>query len=376
MKKFSFFLNCAASAMFAIALTACSAKEDNPTGFDPSLKDVTIQSGDTLAPIVDQMAAYTNDILLEIPAGVDTVYTGDITLDPGKTLAIIGDEKNPPVVMSTNSILFSSDLLFKDVTISGKENKNPIIKINTTSTDVFTIDYIVFNNVIVDSLQAQLFYANKKKVVVNNFAVENCIIAIKGATKKTIFDFNGGGLPNHFSVNNSTICADDKTTWANGGFYSTQAGSKMDEVNVDSIVISIKNSILYNICKGFNLSSLRQNSAKTQKYIVTNNVFADCGKFDANKDQTQAMVGLNNGAAGNDYNWDVDHNVIMRNGQFYTEKKIGKTEGLIKNSVPVNPQYKDAAKGNFRPTNVLFLNLETIPGDPRWVDWVNRYKKN
>jgi hypothetical protein len=60
----------------------------------------------------------------------------------------------------------------------------------------------------------------------------------------------------------------------------------------------------------------------------------------------------------------------MRDGQFYTEKKIGKTEGLIKNSVQIDPQFRDAAKGNFRPTNMQFLNLKDIPGDPRWTKWV------
>ena len=86
MKKFSFFLSCAASAMFAIALTSCEAVQDNPsTGFDPSLKDITIQSGDTLAPIYKQLAATTKDIIIEIPAGVDTVYTGKIELTPGQT---------------------------------------------------------------------------------------------------------------------------------------------------------------------------------------------------------------------------------------------------------------------------------------------------
>lgn len=371
MKKFNFFLSCAASAMFAIALTSCEAVEDNPsTGFDPSLKEVTIQKGDTLAPIVDQMAAYTNDILLEIPAGVDTVYTGDITLEPGKTLAIIGDEKNPPVVMSTNSILFSSDLLFKDVTISGKENKNPIIKINTTSTDIFTIDYIVFNNVIVDSLQAQLFYANKKKVVVKNFAVENSIVAIKGAAKKTIFDFNGGGLPEFLSVNNSTIYADDKTTWTNGGFYSTQSGAKMADLNVESNVISITNCTFFNICNGYNTSTLRQNSANGQLYILKNSVIANGGKYDSEKAVQSFVKGLNANSAGKDSNWDVDGNCFLKNGEIVSEATVGTKAENIKNSVTVNPQFKDATNGNFRPTNLTFLNLEDIPGDPRWTQWV------
>ena len=75
MKKISFFLNCAASAMFAIALTACNATDDNPTGFDPSLKDVTIQSGDTLAPIYEKLAATTNDIIIEIQSSSSCAYS-------------------------------------------------------------------------------------------------------------------------------------------------------------------------------------------------------------------------------------------------------------------------------------------------------------
>ena len=74
MKKFSFFLNCAATALFAIALTACSDVKDNPSGGDnPANQAITIQSGDTLAPVYKQLAATTNDIVIEIPAGVDTL---------------------------------------------------------------------------------------------------------------------------------------------------------------------------------------------------------------------------------------------------------------------------------------------------------------
>ena len=49
--------------------------------------------------------------------------------------------------------------------------------------------------------------------------------------------------------------------------------------------------------------------------------------------------------------------------------------------VNIDPQFKNLKpiydeKGNlvedvsFRPTNLAFLNLEDIPGDPRWTQWV------
>ena len=43
MKKFNFFLSCAASAMFAIALTSCEAVKDNP-GTGRSLQQLQMTS--------------------------------------------------------------------------------------------------------------------------------------------------------------------------------------------------------------------------------------------------------------------------------------------------------------------------------------------
>ena len=364
MKKFSFFLSCAATALFAIALTSCEAVEDNPStpGGAPTPQTITIQKGDTLATIINKMAETAGDeIFMEIPAGVDTLYTGEITIPADKKLTIAGN--NLVVLVSTNSILASNSIAVKDIVIDGEKNANPIFKIDGAApSDVFTIDNISFTNVLVKNLKSEFFYANKKKVVVKNFVVDNSIIAVMGATKKTMFSFNGGGLPEFLSVNNSTIYADDKTTWANGGFYSTQSGAKMADLNVESNVISITNSTFYGICNNQHLSTLRQNSANGQVYTVKNSIFVNCGKGGTH---SELYVGLNGGSAGNDYNWDVDGNVAMFSGNFLPQKKIGKTDGLINNPVEIDPKFSDdlVAKGWFFPTNGAFPKGV---GDPRW----------
>lgn len=366
MKKFSFFLSCAATALFAMGLTSCEQVQDNPsTPVTPTPQTITIQKGDTLATIINKMAETAGEkIVVEIPAGVDTLYTGEITIPADKKLTIAGN--NLAVLVSTKSILASNSITVKDIVIDGEKNDKPIFQIDGAApSDVFTIDNISFTNVLVKNLKSEFFYANKKKVVVKNFVVDNSIIAVKGATKKTIFSFNGGGLPEALSVNNSTLYGDSKVTWQNGGFYSTQSGSKMADLNIESNTITITNSTFYSICKGQNLSTLRQNSANGQLYIVKNSIFVDCGKNDPSKKESQTIAGLNANNSGKDINWDVDGNVVMIGDEFFTEKKIGATDGLIKNPVEINPKFSAdlVAKGWFFPTNGAFPKGV---GDPRW----------
>ena len=64
MKKFSFFLNCAATALFAIALTAWQDVKDNPSSEEnPAKQTITIQSGDTLTAIGRKYNVSVNDLV-------------------------------------------------------------------------------------------------------------------------------------------------------------------------------------------------------------------------------------------------------------------------------------------------------------------------
>lgn len=376
MKKFSFFLSCAATALFAMGLTSCEQVQDNPStpgGFTPTPQTITIQKGDTLATFINKMAETAGEeIFVEIPAGVDTLYTGEITIPADKKLTIAGN--NLVVLVSTEPIYASNSITVKDIVIDGEKVKDivindknvpaPIFMIDGAApSDVFTIDNISFTNVLVKNLKSEFFYANKKKVVVKNFVVENSIIALKGSKKKTMFSFNGGGLPEALTINNSTIYADETSTWSNGGLYSSQSGSKMADLNIESNTISITNSTLYDICKGQHPCTVRQNSAKGQVYTVKNCIIVNGGKASAS--ETQFLVGLNGGSAGNDYNWDVDTNLFISGGKILAEKKIGKTDGLNKNVIEIDPKFSAdlVAKGWFYPTNGAFPKGV---GDPRW----------
>ena len=78
---------------------------------------------------------------------------------------------------------------------------------------VYDIDGVEISNVKIDGLKTQLFYANKQQYLLKNLTFDNSVLLIKGAQEKTIFDFNSGGNVKDFAVKNSTIYADDATTW-------------------------------------------------------------------------------------------------------------------------------------------------------------------
>ena len=113
----------------------------------------------------------------------------------------------------------------------------------------------------------------------------------------------------------------------------------------------------------FNTNTLK--GQNKYKYAVASNIFYNCSnkKIYGNMTNNKNQVGAEN----NVYLWD---------GTFFEETKYNGDEG-----VQIDPQFKNLKpiydeKGNlvedvsFRPTNLAFLNLEDIPGDPRWTKWI------
>ena len=354
MKKISFFLNCAASAMFAIALTACSAKEDNPTGFDPSLKDVTIQSGDTLAPIYEKLAATTNDIIIEIPACVDTVCTGEIQLTPG----------NPPVVVPTASMKFGNTFTIKNVIFDCSEFTNHLLMMTKgdaadESLKVESGQYViktpvVIENVVAKGLTKAFFYDNGAPYAFEEFTIFNCNVGYK-SQGNLVLNF-AASMAINFSIVNSTFYSEDKnTTSANfiglSGKRPWQITGYEDKEGLFICAYNTFANIAYKK-QFFNTNTLK--GQNKYKYAVASNIFYNCsnkkiyGNMTNNKNQV--------GAANNVYLWD---------DTFFAETNYNGDEG-----VQIDPQFRAPEEGNFRPTNLAFLNLETIPGDPRWTQWI------
>ena len=233
----------------------------------------------------------------------------------------------------------------------------------------YEVAEISFNNVKITGLKAQLFYANKQKYLIKKLAVDNSIIAIAGATKKTIFDFNGGGNVVELSVANSTIWADAATTWQNGGFYSSQGGQDAVSLGAENQKTSIVNSTIYNIAKGVTTSTRRKNSQKWMVYEVKNNVIVNSGK------SGQFLIGLNAGQAGNAANWDVKNNSFNFEveGALTDVSTTAETGEAAKCKNAAEPQmvegvveFANAAEGDFTLAAACAQNKAKI-GDPRWL---------
>ena len=111
---------------------------------------------------------------------------------------------------------------------------------------------IKIEGVRVKGLTQQLIYGNKAKAQYGTLALEQSIIEIAGGNK-TVFDFNGGGVVEKLSINNSTIYGNPQHT---GQLYSSQSGQKATEAGLEKQTISITNSTLYNIAYSKNVNRI------------------------------------------------------------------------------------------------------------------------
>lgn len=293
-----------------------------------------------------------NTLLVKLAA--DGQYTSSKMIEFAGNLVIKGDEDKP-------------------ATIDGSALETPFLQLATIPTpEVVTaqrraanengfevIDQVTMLNTKVSGLKYQFFYANKQKYLIKQFTIGNSIIGIDGTNKKSIFDFNGGGLAEELTVAGSTLWA-NPTNAQNGGLYSTQSGSKIEEAGAEKNIISIAYSTIYNIANGKTTSTLRQNSQAAQKYIVQNSIIAESGK------EGQFLAGLNGGQKGKADNFEVDGNNITFGGADVTETEATKISGTINNPVTGAVAFKDAQNGDFTLAKMSAQNAAHI-GDPRWL---------
>lgn len=303
-------------------------------------------------------------IKLALEAGAKYVISRPLTVITA--IEIVGDAENP-------------------ATIDASElGANPFVQINNDWAPVEgpnekgfynNIYNVSFKNFNLTGLKGQVFYANKQKYLIPYLTVENCQFRMEGATNKTFFDFNGGGFVENLTIKNSTLSADDATKWSNGGFFSTQSGTKLDDCGAQQLSFVLTNNTFYNVAKGKTLSSLRESSKKWLSFEVLNNIVVNSGK------KGQFVKGLN---AGNDNatpSWLVNYNSF----QWTDDNKVfedviesevsgaskcgisGLIEGVIAFKYAVTDEEPDAAilLGNYTLDDCAQKTAQI--GDPRWL---------
>ena len=251
--------------------------------------------------------------------------------------------------------------------------KNPFVRIDNNYTSGMLNEKgfctnmydVTFKNFQLKGLKGQVFYANKQKYLIPYFTVDNCIFRMEGASKKTFFDFKVGGFVENLTVTNSTLSADDATVWSNGGFFSTESGSKLEDAGAQKFTQTLTNNTFYNVAKGQTLSTLRQNSQPWMSFEVMHNVIVNSGK------KGEFVKGLNAGQNNSAPNWLVQYNSFTFDGADVSASEVSSASPIVI-AANVTGQIVFAngddgiAEGDF--------SLDACPqkeakiGDPRWLN--------
>jgi hypothetical protein len=233
--------------------------------------------------------------------------------------------------------------------------------------DAKYIEEISFNGLNVKGLKYQFIYGNKAKVLIGKLSVDNCVIAVDGSKKKTIFDFNGGGNAEEIIINNSTIWANPSNA-QNGGLFSSQSGhGSIQDLKAEKQLFAITNSTIYNIASGKSTNSQRRNNTVGMEYQVENSIIVNSGK------SGQFIVGLNGGSANANQTYTINNNVLnFDNADVSADEqaKVQEKVDLALNSVAGVVKFAKADEGDFNGEFAYGAGATeptTKPGDPRWT---------
>lgn len=382
MKKFSFFLSCAATALFAMGLTSCEQVQDNPsTPVTPTPQTITIQDGDSLSAIINQMAATAGDeIVIELPNAIK-VFTGNITTPNGKKVTIVGN--GTQTITASAPIILSNKIAIKEVYINAANltaddnlftyNAEPdeALKGAAGAGTMYNIlgEAIKFEKVIIDSIPGGLIGDNGKAYVPEQVIIDDCILQFVPKTaNKNAFQFN----TNNNGIKSLTI--KNTTAYATGGkrlgyFVKYANNARIDRFGYDNtkdkIEFHYNNNTFYGLC-----SNYFHNYGGSMKNFAIFDVTANIFYYDnTNNQQTrqivQRIVGQASSAAGTELNF--DGNAFLYNGTPYDSNQASNKQSfnVDTNSVSEDPKFKTdlIAKGWFFPTNGAFPKGV---GDPRW----------
>ena len=325
--------------------------------------DVTVTATFKKLPVdVNITVESGNDIAAAVETAADgaPIKSITVTLEEGGTYTI-GKSLTSPGNVTINgaegATIDASGLAAPLITLNGGTTFAP--KADGTDSDHILVESVTIKDVTIKGLKDALV-KDAQKSLVENVTIENSVVEVP-ASGKNVLDFNGKGYAGKVTVKNSTIWSAGKNT----GFFA-QYGSRPKNVNGDLLQeFDVQNSTIVNIANGKNFCDLKQNGTAQNVYTIKNSIFADCGKAG------QVVVGFNKGQTSATPVWDVDGNTFIVNGADNSEAEISKAgqkagEDIVKNCLTSDPEFKDAASGDFTVgESTEQAELET--GDPRWL---------
>ena len=352
MKKLSYLFGAAAIAI-AMVMGSC-AKIDNPA--EPEVPQPKIHDGEDLAAVIanaENLEIINGVPTLNLPAGVSLTMNEEIVMD--MHINITGDESEPAKIKigETGKFVTKSGVNFKNVIIDATDLTAPLVTLGVDEPAEWSFSSLSFINVDITGLKKALTYAACKNYDVVSY-IDNCRIQVAGDV--TVFDFTKGSVAFVFSILNSTIWAPEATTKS---LYSAQGGQKaIDFFGSDSQMtqqFQLENSTFYNLAKGKNFFTHRQQGQKWEEYIAKDCIFVNCGK------SGQTAKGMNQGQGSANPVWKISGNVFNFDGEDTSaSEETGDPDEPVKDSKAVVVKFADPANGDFSQS-------DAAAGDPRWI---------
>lgn len=293
------------------------------------------------------------DIYAALKAETDKVAkVGNITINLAKN----GAYTVGATLVAPNSITINGNGAIIDASAL---EANMIQWTNIDAAATWTKADVSISGVTVKGLKKALFFSNSKYYY-GNFTLINSFI--EQAADATTFDYTKGSVALNFTIAGSTIYAPTATTKS---LYSSQGGQKASEYNADAtqnFLFSL--NTMYNLAKGKNFFTHRQNSQKWISYTVQNNLFVNCGK------SGQVIKGLNGGGSSANPTWVVKGNAFNFDGaDTSAAEATGDDEEPVKESVAGVMTFNNVETPDFGGTFEMPFGA-TAPealGDNRWI---------
>ncbi|MBO7140442.1 MAG: DUF5123 domain-containing protein [Prevotella sp.] len=211
----------------------------------------------------------------------------------------------------------------------------------------------------VTGLKKAMFFSTCKNYLFTDFTVDG--VNVELAANTPVFDFTKGSVTVNFNVTNSTFYAPVATE---SSFYTSQQGQKATEAGDYTQTFKFQENTMYNLAKGKNFFSHRQNGQKWLAFDVQNNIFVNCGK------SGQVIKGMNGGQASANPTWTIIGNAFNFDGaDTSADESTGDSEETVQESVAGVVAFADADNGDFNGEFTLAEGAEAPKtlGDPRWT---------
>jgi hypothetical protein len=306
---------------------------------------------DLAAFLEDYQKTHMNPAYIRLKLKADGNYVITRSLKTFSAIHILGDKDYPSHIDASQLGAKPFVIIDRNHQVNEKNEKGFL-------TSIYNVE---FKDIVVTGLKGQVFYADKQKYLIPYFSVDNCVFRMEGASKKTFFDFNGGGFVENLTVTNSTLSGDVAT----GGFFSTQSGSTFADAGAQKFTQTLTNNTFYNVAKGKTLSTLRESSKAWMSFTIKDNVIVNSGK------NGEFVKGLNSGQNNGTPSWLIRNNSFTFDGADVSASEVSGASNI---AIVANVTGQIVFANGDEGVAVGDFSLDACPqkeakiGDPRWLN--------